>query len=123
MAGKRKTEETNPLNVALKVAEEMIDSASHVLSETVEVVSKLNKPLLKVEADIIEHVSPTAAELLRPGRKKKNEQSSEHKTSKVKARQAEKKASGQADDRPVTSTGKAPKSAAMRPKARKDKDR
>ncbi|HZH33465.1 MAG TPA: hypothetical protein VEX64_01425 [Pyrinomonadaceae bacterium] len=85
MAEKRK-EEPDAINVALKVAEEVIGSASQVLSNTVETVAKLNEPLLKVEADIIEHVSPTAAELLRSNRGKKKEKSTEGKTAKPRAR-------------------------------------
>lgn len=118
MASKRK-EEPDPLNVALKVAEEVIDSASQILNETVEAVSKLNEPLLKVEADIIEHVSPTAAELLRPKRGKKNDQSSEDK-SKKKAGEASKKDSGQSNQG-KTKASKASKKASPRSK-KEEKD-
>ena len=120
MASKRKQEQ-DPLKAALKVAEEIIDSASNVLGETFEAVSKLNEPLLKVEADIVEQVSPTAAEFLRPRRGKKNAQSSDDKTKKSKASKASKKDSNQTSQR-KTKASKNTKKANTRSKGTEDKN-
>ena len=121
MASKRK-QESDPLNVALKVAEEMIDSASQVLGEAVVAVAKLNEPLLIAEADIIKKVSPTAAELLLPRRGKKNYQSSEDKTRKAKAGKASEKGSDQSNQRKAKGSKTAAKKTAGRSKKSEDKD-
>jgi hypothetical protein len=118
MASRRK-QETDPLNAAVKVAGEVIDTASNVLSETVGVVQKLNEPLLNVEADIVERVSPTAAKLLRPRGSKKSSQSSEDRTKRVTARKASGRGSAQSNQR-TTKAGKSAKKAMASSKRRKD---
>jgi hypothetical protein len=72
MARKSK-QEPGLLETGLKVAGEVVDSSRRAISRGVEQALQLNRAVLDYEADLIEPVSPTAAELLRPTRKKKSE--------------------------------------------------
>ena len=119
MPSSRRKQESDPLNAAVKVAGEVIDTASNVLSETVGVVQKLNEPLLNVEADIVERVSPTAAKLLRPQGRKRNSQSSEDRTKRVTARKSSAEGPAKSNQR-TTKASKSAKKATASSKRRKD---
>lgn len=59
--------EENLLGTLLRVGEQAVKQASRITSEVVERATSLNEAMLKSQADMLEGISPTAAEVLRPG--------------------------------------------------------
>ncbi|HEV2915187.1 MAG TPA: hypothetical protein VGX92_18055 [Pyrinomonadaceae bacterium] len=62
----RSRTEGNLLGTLMEVGEQALRQASRITSEVVERASTLNRAVLKTEADLVEGISPTAAELIRP---------------------------------------------------------
>lgn len=56
----------NLLGTLLSVGQQAIEQASRITSEVVERATNLNQAVLKSQADMIEGISPTAAEMIRP---------------------------------------------------------
>ena len=68
------------LGTAHKVAGEIFDAAARAAGEVAGRASDLNREIRKAEADLVETISPTGAELIRPPRKGKARQSRAAKT-------------------------------------------
>jgi hypothetical protein len=58
--------EENLLGTLMRVGEQAIKQASRITGEVVERATGLNEAVLKSQADMLEGISPTAAELIRP---------------------------------------------------------
>ena len=58
--------EENLLGTLMRVGEQAIKQASRITSEVVERATNLNQAVLKSQADMLEGISPTAAEIIRP---------------------------------------------------------
>lgn len=58
--------ENDLLGTIMQVGEQALKQASRITGEVVERASTLNRAMLKTEANLVEGISPTAAELIRP---------------------------------------------------------
>ncbi len=62
----RRSQESNLLGTLLDAGEGMLKQASRIASEVVERAANLNRTVLETEAEWVETVSPTMAEVIRP---------------------------------------------------------
>lgn len=70
----RRSQESNLLGTLLDAGEGMLKQASRIAGEVVERAANLNRTVLETEAEWVETVSPTMAEVIRPdsGRRRKS---------------------------------------------------
>jgi hypothetical protein len=68
----RRARESNLLSTLLEAGEGALKQATRITSEVVDRAVNLNRTVLETEADWVETISPTAAEIIRPGSKGKS---------------------------------------------------
>ena len=65
----RRTSESNLLNTLLEVGEGALKQAARITTEVVGRAGNLSRTVLETEADWVDTISPTAAQIIRPGSK------------------------------------------------------